>query len=44
MESQQENIRKGNFYFPEYISFSQSSVHTTGKFELTGKMSSLRAS
>ena len=51
-ETQQENIREGNLYFPKYISFSQSSVHTRTirKFELANwenniiAMLSLRAS
>ena len=36
--TQQENIRKGNFYFPKYdILISQSSLDTIGEFVLIGK-------
>ena len=36
--TQQENIRKGNFYFPKYdILISQSSSDTIGEFVLIGK-------
>ena len=37
-QTQQENIRKGNFYFLKFILFSQNSIHTVGKFELIGKI------
>ena len=39
MQTMQENIREGNFHFPSYsISISQSSVDTTGKLEMIGKI------